>query len=167
MLRREGVADADVRIECHAEMQYVGQSYVLPIGLPREIGPEDLVAANAAFHEAHERAYGFAAPAEPTEIVNLRLAAIGAIPPWVPRTIPDGARDVEPKETRDVYFAETDGFTPTAIFDRSTLGRTTRLTGPCIVEEMDSTTVIHPGYVADLDAWGNLVIGPSGKESSR
>ncbi len=94
MLKREGVADEDVRIELHAEMQYVGQSYVLPIELPYGVARHraDLLAAATGFHAAHERAYGFAAPAEPTEIVNLRLAAIGRIPPWVPRTIPtDGA----------------------------------------------------------------------------
>ncbi len=112
MLRREGVADEDVRIEVHAEMQYVGQSYVLPIELPHgRIEAGDLLAAAAGFHAAHERAYGFAAPAEPTEIVNLRLAAIGRIPPWVPRTLPDEPRTAEPSSIRQVYFAETDGFT--------------------------------------------------------
>ena len=98
---------------------------------------------------------------------NLRLAAIGAIPPWVPRTIPAGAERVEPKETRQVYFAETSGFTATPIYDRAHFGQATRLSGPCIVEEMDSTTVIHPGYAADLDPWGNLVIGPSDGEQPR
>ena len=88
MLRREGVDDADVVVERHAEMQYVGQSYVLPIALPQgSLEPDDLAAAERDFHAAHERAYGFAAPAEPTEIVNLRLATIGRIPAWVPNTI--------------------------------------------------------------------------------
>ena len=92
MLRREGVADADVGSRSSAEMQYVGQSYVLPIELPHG-RPSAATCSRPprGFHAAHERAYGFAAPAEPTEIVNLRLAAIGRIPPWVPRTLPDAA----------------------------------------------------------------------------
>jgi len=148
-------------------MQYVGQSYVLPIELPRgAIDADDLVAATAGFHDAHERAYGFAAPAEPTEIVNLRLAAIGRIPPWTQRTIAASARATEPKAIRDVYFAEAGGFTPTRIYDRATFTQATRLVGPCIVEEMDSTTVIHPGHRADPDRWGNLVIAPSGGEGA-
>ncbi len=162
MLKREGVADEDVRIELHAEMQYVGQSHVLPIELPyRSLEIADVLAAATGFHAAHERAYGFAAPAEPTEIVNLRLAAIGRIPPWVPRTIPSEGRAMEPRTVRDVYFAEAGGFTATPIYDRSTFVQSTKLAGPCIVEEMDSTTVIHPGYRADVDTWGNLVIAPS------
>ncbi len=64
------------------------------------------------------------------------------------------ASPVEPKTVRDVYFAEAGGFTADADLrpgDRST--RRPSLTGPCIVEEMDSTTVIHPGLLgADLDA---------------
>ena len=129
----------------------------------RSIDPATWPPPRRDFHEAHERAYGFAAPAEPTEIVNLRLAAIGAHPAVGPAHDPGRrAAASSPKETRDVYFAETGGFTATPIYDRAHFGQATRLTGPCIVEEMDSTTVIHPGYVADLDAWGNLVIGPSG-----
>ena len=165
MLRREGVADQDVHVELHAEMQYVGQSYVLPIELGGgTIDDGSVAAAATAFHAAHERAYGFAAPAEPTEIVNLRLAAIGRIPPWTPRTIPSDDRRVDPTSVRDVYFAEAGGFTGTPIYDRATFTRATALTGPCIVEEMDSTTVIHPSYRADIDEWGNLVIAPATQE---
>ena len=129
--------------------------------------PDALAAAATRFHAAHERAYGFSAPAEPTEIVNLRLGAIGRIPPWEPRTIPADGRVVEPRTVRDVYFAEAGGFTPTAIYDRATFTQSTTLAGPCIVEEMDSTTVIHPGYRADLDAWGNLVIAPTSGDQQR
>jgi N-methylhydantoinase A len=163
MLRREGVDDADVRIEVQAEMQYVGQSYVLPIDLPGvALTRDDLTGAVARFHTAHEQAYGFAAPAEPTEIVNVRLGAVGRIPPWEPRTLAEGdRRAIEPKTTRQAYFAEAGGFTPTPIYDRSTFVRGAVLSGPCIIEEMDSTTVVHPGYRAVPDAWGNLVISPS------
>jgi N-methylhydantoinase A len=162
MLRREGVADGDVRIEWHAEMQYIGQSYVLPIELPHgSIETGDLLNAVAAFHDTHQRAYGFSAPVEPTEIVNLRLAAIGRIPPWVPRTISAKRGRIDPKGIRSVYFAEAGGFTDCPIYDRALFQQSTSLVGPCIVEEMDSTTVIHPGYVADLDMWGNLLIGPA------
>jgi N-methylhydantoinase A len=168
MLRREGVEDAHVIVEQHAEMQYVGQSYVLPIALPQgSLQPDDLGAAERDFHAAHERAYGFAAPAEPTEIVNLRLATIGRIPAWIPNTIPAEGAAVPSKSVRDVYFAEAGGFTPTPILERSTFNQATLLTGPAIVEEMDSTTVIHPGYSARPDRWGNLVIGPAGEEERR
>ena len=167
MLKREGVPDADVRIEVQAEMQYVGQSYVLPIDLPSvDVSRNDLTSAVDRFHAAHERAYGFSASAEPTEIVNMRLAAVGRIPPWEPRTIPEGDVAVEPRTTRQAYFAEADGFTPTPIYDRSTFVRGVVVRGPCIIEEMDSTTVVHPGYQAVPDTWGNLIISPA-EEATR
>jgi N-methylhydantoinase A len=168
MLRREGVDDADVRIEVQAEMQYVGQSYVLPITLPGvSITRDDLAGAVTRFHTAHEQAYGFSAPAEPTEIVNVRLGAVGRIPPWEPRTLPTGdGSSIQPNATRQAYFAEAGGFTATPIYDRSTFVHGAVLRGPCIIEEMDSTTVVHPGYQAVPDAWGNLVISPS-EEPSR
>jgi N-methylhydantoinase A len=166
MLQREQVPDADVVVEHHVEMQYVGQSYVLPIGLARgAIDAADLETAVADFHAAHAAAYGFSVIAEPTEIVNVRLAAVGRIPPWTPRRAGQGAARVDPKGTREVYFEEAGGFTTCAIYDRGHFQERSSVSGPCIVEEMDSTTVIHPGYVANVDIWGNLVIGPSDRET--
>jgi N-methylhydantoinase A len=167
MLAREQVPEVDISIEHHLEMQYVGQSYVLPIRLARgAIDAADMATAVADFHAAHAAAYGFSVTAEPTEIVNVRLAAVGRIPPWTPRRVGrDGPRP-EPKGTREVYFEESGGFTTCAIYDRAHFQETTWVNGPCIVEEMDSTTVIHPGYVANVDTWGNLVIGPSDREAA-
>jgi N-methylhydantoinase A len=162
MLLREQVPDADIAIEHHVEMQYVGQSYVLAIALPSGTPTAaDMATAEQAFHDAHARAYGFSATNEPTQIVNVRLAAIGRIPPWEPRRVAATGPRPEPKQRRPVYFAEAGGFIDCPIYDRAALGHVTSIAGPAIVEEMDSTTVIHPGYRADVDEWGNLVLRPS------
>jgi N-methylhydantoinase A len=126
-----------------------------------------MAAAEQAFHQAHERAYGFSAPAEPMQIVNLRLAAVGRIPPWEPRRVPSSGPLPEPRQTRPVYFEEAGGFVETPIYDRAVLAHVTSVGGPAIVEEMDSTTVIHPGYRADVDEWGNLVLRPTEEGGSR
>jgi N-methylhydantoinase A len=116
---------------------------------------------------AHAAAYGFSVTAEPTEIVNVRLAAVGRIPPWTPRRVGRDGPPPEPKGTREVYFDESGGFTACAIYDRASFQEDATVRGPCIVEEMDSTTVIHPGYTAKVDTWGNLVIGPSDGEAAQ
>jgi N-methylhydantoinase A len=59
--------------------------------------------------------------------------------------------------TRKVYFAEH-GFLETAIYRRASLQAEQHLTGPCLVEELASTTVIPPTASADIDASGNLII---------
>jgi N-methylhydantoinase A len=57
-----------------------------------------------------------------------------------------------------VYFAESEGYVDCPIYDRYSLPAGATVTGPAIVEEFDSTTVVHPGYAALVDEVGNLRI---------
>jgi N-methylhydantoinase A len=57
-----------------------------------------------------------------------------------------------------VYFAESGGYVDCAIHDRSALPAGGRLAGPVVVEELDSTTLVHPGYSVRVDDIGNLHI---------
>ena len=63
---------------------------------------------------------------------------------------------------REAWFPETEGFVDTAIHDRRLLVAGTRIDGPAIVEQLDSTTVVHPGQRAEVDALGNLLIHVGG-----
>ena len=112
------------------------------------------------FHIKHDRAYGYSAPSEPVKFVNLRLTAIGKIAK--PRLRELEGNNIEiaaaQKATRFVYFAESDGYVECPIYDRYLLGPGCVLTGPAIVEEINSTTVIHPGYSAQVDRFGNLIL---------
>ncbi|MBW3633010.1 MAG: hydantoinase/oxoprolinase family protein [Chloroflexi bacterium] len=167
-LRREGIDAADVRLLRQADMCYVGQSYELTMPLPNGIvDAGTLTAVLDAFHHAHDQAYGFSAPGEPAEFVNLRLTAIGTIAKPRLRDAPSRAGDDRSalKETRPVWFAEGGGFVDCPIFDRYRLAAGTVFAGPAIVEEPDSTTVIHPGFVARVDRYGNLLLTPDGGES--
>jgi N-methylhydantoinase A len=164
-LRREGLTREAMTFLRQAELRYVGQSFELPIPLPA--GPVDtaqLAAALAQFHAAHERAYGFSAPGEPVELVNLRLTALGVIAKPRPAVIAAGDADPGAARvaTRPVYFAEAGGYTACPIYDRYRLRAGNLIAGPAIVEEFDSTTVLHPGYAARVDRFGNLLIAPAG-----
>ena len=59
---------------------------------------------------------------------------------------------------RSVYFAETDGYIDCSVYDRYQLAAEQVLAGPAIVVELDATAVIHPGYEARVDRFGNLVV---------
>ena len=61
-------------------------------------------------------------------------------------------------EHRRVYFDETQDWVDTAIYDRGALGPGNAFTGPAVVEQMDTTTVVHPGQRVTVDTWGNLMI---------
>jgi N-methylhydantoinase A len=156
----EGMDASRIGFERLVEMRYVGQSYELAIPLPEAKVEDALPGMLRKFHEEHERAYGFAAPAEPLEFVTLRLTAVGGIAKPKLREIPkrEGGAGVPRRALRKVYFAEAGGFTDCPSFDRYRLAAGDLIDGPAIVEEMDSTTVIHPGFGAEVDAYGNLLI---------
>ena len=160
-LAREGVGPGEMAFLYQADMRYVGQSYELTIPLPDGgVSPHGLRAVIDHFHEEHERAYGFKADGEPVEFVALRLSAIGGISRPRSRELSDsgGVLAAALKTRRAVYFAESGGAVDCPVYDRYGLGPDLEVPGPAIVEEVDSTTVIHPGYQADVDRYGNLFL---------
>ena len=159
-LVKEGVPESEMDFERHADVRYVGQSYELSVELaPGTITQVTLDGVTADYHVAHERAYGHNAPEEPVEFVNMQVTARGEIArPNLKEVTRGTGSDGAIKETRDVYFAESGGLVPTPVFDRYRLGEGDQIAGPAIVEEVDSTTVIHPGTSATIDVVGNLLI---------
>ena len=163
-LAREGVTSDAMSFVYQADMRYVGQSYELTIALPDSYLKSNRTEETLnLFHSEHERSYGFKAEDEPVEFVALRLSAIGVIPkPQLRKLSPGGDPTTNTlKETRPVYFAETGGRVDCPIYDRYQLGSGDEITGPAIIEEVDSTTVIHPDYRAAVDQFGNLFLSVS------
>jgi N-methylhydantoinase A len=159
-LMTEGMERSRIAFERQVEMRYVGQSYELQISLGEGRVEDALDGMLKRFHEEHERAYGFAAPAEPVEFVTLRLTAVGAIAKPKLQEFPKlgGGVDAARRAVRKVYFAEARGYVDCPSYDRYRLSAGSVIDGPAIVEEMDSTTVIHPGFHAEIDRYGNLLI---------
>jgi N-methylhydantoinase A len=156
-MREEGVALEAVHVTYAADMRYVGQAYELEVPIPARLAAEQVLVAQADFHAAHERVYGYARGGQPVEFVNFRATHTYPLPR--PRVrAPHGTRRAKPQVgERRAYFSPA-GFIPTPIFDRSGLAPDTRLGGPAIVEQPDTTTVIPPGYVAVVERSGNLRI---------
>ena len=160
-LSREGVGPDEMVFLYQADMRYVGQSYELTIPLPDGgLAPEKLTGVIDRFHLEHERAYGCKADDEPVEFVALRLSAIGSISRPRAREISSCSRGLAAalKPSRSVYFAESGGLVECRVYDRYQLQPDFEVRGPAIVEEVDSTTVIHPGYGAVVDRFGNLFL---------
>lgn len=167
-LEREGMSPEDITFVRQVDMRYVGQSYELTVALPEgasehvesTLSAPELLRALEAFHMEHDRAYGYSALDEPVELVNLRLTAIGQINKPRQRELEGGDRNAAKaqKATRPVYFAEKNCYVDCPIYNRYRLDGGCVLTGPAIVEEIDSTTVIHTGYQAAVDRFGNLIL---------
>jgi N-methylhydantoinase A len=163
VLAREGVAPARLRQVRALDLRYVGQSFELTIPLPPgPLTPARLAGLEAAFFRAHARAYGFAARGEPIEVVNVRLTAIGVVPRPRRRRVAAGGRAARAalKGVRAVVFGSgaAGRVRRCPVYDRYRLRAGNRLPGPAIVEQVDSTTMIEPGFVATVDAFGNLLL---------
>lgn len=148
-LAAQGHAGAiDLRLS--ADMRYAGQSYEIEVALePAHLS--DLPAMAQAFHDTHQRIYDFADPEGRIEIVNLRLAAIGAGPK------PDLSElaQVEAADTRSarVYIGD---WRQIDLHTRAALAAGTTFSGPAIVAQEDTTFVIPVGAQASVDANLNI-----------
>jgi N-methylhydantoinase A len=138
-----------------ADMRYRRQAYELMV--PIEDGPitrASLDFLGATFHRKHEQTYGHSNPAEPVEIVNLRLTAIGRL---TPVALAQKAKAARPTGTREVWFPRT-GFIECSVYWREGLAAGSRLPGPVVIESVDSTTVVPPGWTTKVDERGYLLI---------
>jgi N-methylhydantoinase A len=155
-LAHEGVDRDHAVLQRNASMRYHGQwrSLVVPCGS----GSGALAEAVARFHEEHEREFAFRRDDTPVEIYQLGLQATGVTPKPAFATHDVTEQDPpEPVATRPVWFPDT-GWIDTDVFARDDLAAGTHLRGPVIVEQLDSTTIVPPRAVAEIDAWLNIRI---------
>jgi N-methylhydantoinase A len=164
-MREEGVAAGDVRVAYAADMRYVGQAYELEVPIAVPVVAERLPEILAGFHAVHERVYGYARTQQPVEFVNFRAVHTYPLPkPNVRPSQPVGGHPLgglgghvgalpTSNGQRRAYFGS---YMATAIYDRARLPLGSRLPGPAIVEQVDTTTVIPPGVTALVDDAGNL-----------
>jgi N-methylhydantoinase A len=165
--RGEAFAPTAIDVRRFLDMRYDGQSYQLVVPVETADGSLDLPAAIAAFHATHERTYGYAEPREPTVIVNVRLTATGTIdkPAGLSRWPGDPNRlDGGEPVSRPVTFRGP-GTVDTPVFYRPALAPGWTATGPAVIEEDDSATLVHPGWRATVGADFNLLVTAAGPGS--
>jgi N-methylhydantoinase A len=161
-LAREGVDPSQQRLIRTLDLRYRGQSHELTVTVPAgALTPQDMARTLEQFHAAHTRAYGYAAREDPVELVNVRLTAVGVSAKPQLKALAHGTGDVRQavKGSRPVWFAEISGFASCPVIDRHGLRDGDRIAGPAVIEELDSTTVVHPGYEVRVDQFGNLLLG--------
>lgn len=152
-IAQEGDLIRDHALGVTCDMRYPGQSYELPIPLPiDDRGRLDEAGAVEAFHLAHERAYGFREAGSAVEVMNVRLAATGRLAP-VPLPEVAATAPPAPREKRRVHL---EGGFDVPVYDRASIGRGVRLSGPAIVEQLDTTTLALAGWDIVCDRHGSL-----------
>ena len=160
-LEGEGIDPAARSIAYTADMRYHRQGYEIPVPVDPDEARTGLEGLEERFNALHEQLYGFRMPGTAAEIVNLRAIGSGAVPkPELPTGAtgdPDASAAIA-EEHEIVFKGER---LPTRIYDRAKLAPGNRFEGPAIVTEFDSTTVVLPGYTAEVDAGFNILINPT------
>ncbi|MEY4226118.1 MAG: hypothetical protein RL190_875, partial [Actinomycetota bacterium] len=153
LLDRSGGVATGEELAWEADMRYRGQAYNLTVPLPpRPTGAAGLAAAEAAFAAEHHRLYDYTPAIPDTEIVTIRLRATARTQP----ARSEGGAPVDaPVGTQRVF----DGtWAEWPVVQRDALVPGTPLTGPAIIEQEDTTTVLHRGWTAAVQPGGALVL---------
>jgi N-methylhydantoinase A len=143
-------------------MRYAGQGYENPVPLDSmPIGTHDLARYRARFDDIHKLCHGHAAPAQPVEVVNYRVEAIGIVPRVDLARLEPAVSSVDDAcvGQRKAYFsALSDRPIDVPIYARERLRAGHRFDGPAMIEQYDATTVVCPEQTVSVDDYGNLVV---------
>lgn len=155
-LCEQGFSLDEARVNRSIDVRYKGQAYELTVAVPDDdVDEATLDSVTEAFHEKHARLYGHAMRGEPIEAVTLRVDGNVSTAPLedvLIRSDEDAHRG-----ERDVYFAES-GYLSTDIYDRNALGPGETVTGPAILEENGSTSIIPPDTDAEVSEYGSVIV---------
>jgi N-methylhydantoinase A len=159
LLARAGVARERVSVKRIAEMRYVGQGHEVEAPVPTgRLSAASLPAITASFEEAYRALYHRLPQGVPIEALNWRVT-VAAPPPALAfgGGAPSAAASAL-KTRRRAWFAESQGWVDTPVYDRYALAPGTTLEGPAIIEERESTAVVGPGARCRVDDGRTLVV---------
>ncbi|OGP20575.1 MAG: hypothetical protein A2038_13950 [Deltaproteobacteria bacterium GWA2_57_13] len=160
-LRAEGFNESEMEIEASVDLRYAGQGYELTVPSPSPpLKPEDLDLLRQRFDSQHEQAHGHKAETEPVELVSLRLVSLGLVPQARLSPAAASGRKVEAARTgeRKIFFGQEHGLLDCQIYSRELLEPGHAVSGPAVIEQMDTTTVIHPEQEAFVDSYRNMMV---------
>jgi N-methylhydantoinase A len=156
-LRAEGYGGA-ARMTRSISMRYWGQNYEQDVPVPDgKVTPALLQETLDAFHRLHEQFYGYVIGGETIELIRFNVEATGeAAPPSLP-SLAEGGRTGAPEVTRPVFF-QGHGLIDCPIVQRHDLPAGFQGEGPMVIEEIVSTTLVHPGQRVAADRVGVIRI---------
>lgn len=146
------------RLTRSVEMRYAGQNWELDVavGADRPMA-EALSIARRSFEAAHDERFGWHMAGSHFELVHFKVSATVERKPFLLPRRPSGDMP-EADGSRSVLFPGTSSFVPAKLYRRDSLPAMCGFTGPAIVTELASTTLVPPGAEARVDTYGNIII---------
>jgi N-methylhydantoinase A len=152
-LAEQGVPADQQTTAFQVDVRYHGQGFEIPV----DVDQPDLAAIANAFDAEHQRLFSFLLTVD-HELVNARATVTGPRPSVTPVTLESSDGPPEPSDHHPIFVEGRS--VDAAIYDRTALRAGHVISGPAIVTEMDSTTLILPGHAATVHASGSLLIRP-------
>ena len=159
-LDAQGVPRSEQNVVYQIDVRYHGQGFELPISTDLEqFALGGLREIGAQFDDTHKRLFTFALDAE-KEIINLRTIIQGKPAMVESSELPEGGEDPSAARTGSNRLWVRKRETDAAIYDRTKLVAGNKITGPAIITEMDSTTLILPDHAGVVHRSGSVLIRP-------
>jgi N-methylhydantoinase A len=150
--------ETDISFRRQMDLRYLGQEFTLPVSIPEEKSL-DLNQWVEAFNEEHQRTYGHHNPADPVEVVNARLTSTGRLmEDWKSESKEETRETYQPDCETEINSFFNGKWHDTPVYKRSALKYKAHFSGPAIIEELSSTTVIPPEHNVKIDSHGNIHI---------
>jgi len=148
-LVEEGMSVAKIQIHASLDLRYLGQSYTINVSY------QSIKDCIKDFHQKHGKLYGHQLNQE-IELVNIRQRAF-CLPTAIeiPKISQSAIDDSHPSPEKIVGLS---GIGNTAIYTRSDLLAGIELTGPALICETISTTLLAKGWKLNVDDVGNLLL---------
>ena len=160
-LRSEGFQDNEMELQPFLDLRYAGQGYELTVPSPMPpLKAADIDLMRQRFDSQHEQAHGHKAESEPVELVSLRLVSVGLVPQAKFSPVKPTGKKLEAARIgeRKIFFGREHGTLNCRIYSRDALEPAHKIAGPAVIEQMDTTTVIHPEQEAVVDSYRNMIV---------
>ena len=160
-LIEDGIAEDRLEVTYQADLRYAGQAFQITVEFTEsELREKGVAVLTDQFDAEHEQLFTFKL-GDGHEILMIRAVVGASVTLKADISIPKGSGDVSGAMIHQSRFFYEGDWHEAGIYDRGRLGAEDVVAGPAIVSEMDSTTVVLPGYSATVDAVGNLLIQPA------
>lgn len=154
----DGIPVDEHEISFQADLRYAGQAFQITVDFTEhELLEKGIELLTDQFDREHEQLFTFKL-GDGHEILMIRAVAKARARSIAELSMGQTGTNLEECRIHESRFYYDRQWHEVFIYDRSKLHEGLVVPGPAIVGEMDSTTVVLPGYEARVDAVGNLLI---------
>jgi len=159
-LLADGIPVSEHEVTYQADLRYAGQAFQITVDFTEnDLKERGIALLTEQFDAEHEQLFTFKL-GDGHEILMIRAVVKARGKAIAERVVGNAGNSLEDCKLHDSRFYSQGEWHDAPIFNRDLLHPGLVVPGPSIVSEMDSTTVVLPGYAATVDAVGNLLINP-------